>query len=548
MSEIVNIYSNKEVRDLLESGVDKLVNAVKVTMGAGGKNVLIEKPFFTPIITKDGVTVAKSITLENKIENMGAQLIKDVAQKTADEVGDGTTTATVLAGAIFKKSLSYINSGYNAIKIKRYIDMYIKQVINKLDEMAIPVDDLEKIKNVALISANGDDEIANAITQATDVVGNDGVITVENSNSFNTYVEYTEGLQFDGGYVSPYFVNNPKKLETVFENPYLLVINGSVNNFDDIQDVLIRSLSNNRPIVILANDFSNEVINKSIQNRIHKNLKICLVRLPFYGEERKEFAKDISLICNGSYIDTDLGESIQENLFQNLMDVDKIIVTKNTTTVIKNDENQNNEKINERIEEIKLKLQESHSPVEQNTLRERLTKLSGSVAIIKVGGSSEVEVQEKKDRIDDALHATKASIKEGVVIGGGYALLKCSYDLKCIEDKTKENLAAYDIIRKSLLEPAIQILSNAGLDEIYIYDPQITAMNNLGVNINVLCEDDNGNNEKSYKNRINDLLQQGVIDPLLVEKTALLNASSVAGLLLTTDCGISLKKSEEEIM
>lgn len=538
MAEVVDISRSDNVRDLILSGVESLVDSVKVTMGAGGRNVLIEKPFFTPILTKDGVTVAKSVTLENKFENMGAQLIKDVAQKTADEVGDGTTTATVLAGAIFKNSLPYVKSGYNPVKIKRYIDQYVKTILSSLQSLSVPVDNLESINNVAKISANGDIEIAQAITDAMDVVGTDGVITVENSNSFNTFVEYTEGVQFDCGYVSPYFINNPKKLETTFKSPMLLMINGVVNNFEDISNVLIQSINKNKPIVIFANDFSNDVINKTVQNRLQRNLQICLVRLPYYGEERKGFLEDLSILCDGSFIDLDMGDSLEEQSLNHLTYIDEITISKNNTTIIKKDINQ--DKISERIEYINAQLNDSKSPVEQNTLRDRISKLSGSVAIIRVGGSSEVEVQEKKDRIDDALHATKASIKEGVVPGGGCALLKCIANLKLENDTEKENLAAYQILTQSLNQPAKQIISNAGLPEKLIYNDKILKMDNMGFDVSKFCDF-----EDDY---IKDLISVGIIDPLLVEKTALLNAVSVAGLLMTTECGIALKKKEDELM
>ena len=538
MVEVVDISRSDEVRDLILKGVNELVDSVKVTMGAGGRNVLIEKPFFTPILTKDGVTVAKSIALENKFENMGAQLIKDVAQKTADEVGDGTTTATVLAGAIFKNSLPYVKSGYNPVKIKRYLDHYINNVLESLKSLSVPVNDLESIYNVANISANGDIEIAQAITEAMDVVGTEGVITVENSNSFNTFVEYTEGMQFDCGYVSPYFINNPKKLETIFKTPSILLISGSVNNFDEISESLIWSLNNNKPLVIFANDFSNDVINKVVQNRLQRNLQVCLVRLPYYGEERRGFVEDLSVLCKCSFVDTDMGDSIEEKGTSCLCAVDEISISKNNTTIIK--KQIDTEKVKERIEYINAQLNESKSPVEQNTLRDRISKLSGSVAIIRVGGSSEVEVQEKKDRIDDALHATKASIEEGVVPGGGCALLKCMYNLSLIDDAEKENLAAYQILQQSLCAPVKQIINNAGLPEKLAYNDKILNMDNMGIDVSKFC-----NNENDY---IKDLISSGIMDPLLVEKTALLNAISVAGLLITTECGIALKKKEDELM
>lgn len=533
MSEIVDIVRSNDVRNLLTQGVNKLVDSVKITMGAGGKNVLIEKPFSNPILTKDGVTVAKSINLENKFENMGAQLIKQAAQKTADEVGDGTTTSTVLAGSIFNNSLIFVNSGYNPIKIKRWLDLYVSRVVDILNSMAKPVNDFDKIYHVAKISCNGDEEIAKSISNAMEIVGEDGVITVENSNSFETKVEYTEGLQFDCGYASPYFVNNPKKLETHFDSPYILLINGIINDFSDIEEVLIKSLKNNKPILILANDFSNEVINKSIQNRLHNNLKICLVRLPYYAENRLDFIEDLSTIFNCQYINTDLGEKINDRANECLTVIDKVIVGKNNTTLIKQD--QNRDEIKSRIEQIKLKLSQSNSPVEQNILRERLSKLSGSVAIIKVGGLSEVEVQEKKDRIDDALHATKASIKEGIVIGGGYALFRCVDKLTLFDNTDRENLAAFNIMKETLKAPVKQILENAGYhaEEILYLD-------------DIKSNDESGFNVAS--GNICNLFDEGIIDPVLVETTALLNAASVAGMLITTNCGIALQKKEDELM
>ncbi len=543
MVELVDIEKGKEARELILNGVKKLVDSVSCTMGAAGRNVLIEKPFAKPILTKDGVSVAKPIYLENKFENMGAQLVKEVAQKTVDEVGDGTTTATVLTGALYENSIEYCNKGFNPVKIKRGIESYKHELISYLEENKKTINSREDIFNVANISANGDNEIADVITEAIDITGVDGVVTVENSSTTLTNIEYTEGLQFDCGYVSPYFINNQKKLNFEAENCYLLIISGHVYTFDELADPLTLALQNNKPIVIIANDFSQDVINTLVKNRLQQNLKVCAVRLPYYGEEREEFAEDLSIALSCPYLNTNMKETIRDNSLSKLTDgdnnyilIDKITVDKNTITFI--NENKNQADLDNRIEYIKSKLNNSKSPVEQNTLRDRLSKLTGSVAIIKVGGASEIEVQEKKDRIDDALHATKASIKEGVVIGGGMALLKAVNRLvKNHRDETdREKIVAMDILKKSLIKPATTILSNAGYDSDLLFDNEIIENNNIGYDVS-----------NSVIQKV-DMFEQGIIDPILVTKTALSNSISVAGLLMTTETAIALKNQENDIV
>ena len=455
-----------------------------------------------------------------------------------------TTTATVLTGAIYENSIDYCNKGYNPVKIKRNIESYQQEIIEYLESNKKSIDSKEDIFNVANISANGDTEIANVITEAIDITGVDGIITVENSPTTNTTIEYTEGLQFNNGYVSPYFINNQKKLQFEYDNCLLLIISGHVYTFDELSEPLNFALNQNKPIVIIANDYSQDVINALVTNRLKQNLKVCAVRLPYYGEDRQEFAEDLSIALGCSYVNTNLKETIRDNSLSKLFDknnkpifIKKITVDKNNITFI--NDNVDNEAVKERIEYIKSKMEASNSPIEQNTLRDRISKLIGSVAIIRVGGSSEIEVQEKKDRIDDALHATKASIKEGVVIGGGLALLK-SVNLLCEKHKNetdKDKKAALDIIRKSLYKPATIILSNAGYDDLsLLYDNEIASFNNIGYNVasNIL--------EKV------DMFEAGIIDPILVTKTALINSISVAGLLMTTESAIALKKQENEIM
>lgn len=455
-----------------------------------------------------------------------------------------TTTATVLTGAIYENSIDYCNKGYNPVKIKRNIESYQQEIIEYLESNKKNIENKEDIFNVANISANGDTEIANVITEAIDITGVDGIITVENSPTTNTTIEYTEGLQFNNGYVSPYFINNQKKLQFEYENCLLLIISGHVYTFDELSEPLNFALNQNKPIVIIANDYSQDVINALVTNRLKQNLKVCAVRLPYYGEDRQEFAEDLSIALGCSYVNTNLKETIRDNSLSKLFDsnnkpilIKKVTVDKNNITFI--NDNVNNEAIEARINYIKSKLEASNSPIEQNTLRDRISKLVGSVAIIRVGGSSEIEVQEKKDRIDDALHATKASIKEGVVIGGGLALLK-AVNLLCEKHKNetdKDKKAALDIIRKSLYKPATIILSNAGYDDLsLLYDNEIASFNNIGYNVasNIL--------EKV------DMFEAGIIDPILVTKTALINSISVAGLLMTTESAIALKKQENEIM
>lgn len=543
MVELVDIEKGKEARELILNGVKKLVDSVSCTMGAAGRNVLIEKPFAKPILTKDGVSVAKPIYLENKFENMGAQLVKEVAQKTVDEVGDGTTTATVLTGALYENSIEYCNKGFNPVKIKRGIENYKNELISYLEENKKTINNREDIFNVANISANGDKEIADVITEAIDITGVDGVVTVENSTTTSTNIEYTEGLQFDCGYISPYFINNQKKINFEAENCYLLIISGHVYTFDELADPLTLALQNNKPIVIIANDFSQDVINTLVKNRLQQNLKVCAVRLPYYGEERAEFAEDLSIALGCPYLNTNMKETIRDHSLSKLTDgdgnyilIDKITVDKNSITFI--NENKNQIDLDNRIEYIKSKLNNSQSPVEQNTLRDRLSKLTGSVAIIKVGGSSEIEVQEKKDRIDDALHATKASIKEGVVIGGGMALLKAVNRLvkNHTDENDREKIVAIDILKKSLIKPATTILSNAGYDNDLLFDTDIIENNSIGYDVS-------GSTIQKV-----DMFEQGIIDPILVTKTALSNSISVAGLLMTTETAIALKNQENDIV
>lgn len=545
MVELVDIEKGQEARKLVLSGVKQLVDSVSCTMGAGGRNVLIEKPFATPVLTKDGVSVAKPIYLENKFENMGAQLVKSVAQKTVDEVGDGTTTATVLTGAIYENSIEYCNKGYNPVKIKRNIELYQNDIIEYLDKSKREVTTKEDIFNVANISANGDKEIANVITEAIDVTGVDGIVTVENSSTTDTHIEYTEGLQFNSGYVSPYFINDQKKLSFTAENCYLLIISGHVYTFDELAEPLTLALNENKPIVIIANDFSQDVINTLVKNRIQQNLKVCAVRLPYYGEERAEFAEDLSIALNCNYVNTNMKETVRDDSFSKLKDgngkdilIKKITIDKNNITFI--NDNQNQEELENRINYIKSKLADSKSPVEQNTLRDRISKLTGSVAIIRVGGSSEIEVQEKKDRIDDALHATKASIKEGVVVGGGMALLKASRYLSNLNttETDKDKLAALNILKKSLSKPATIILSNAGYDDPTLLSEAdiLNELTTTGYDVSL-----------SHLEKV-DMFESGIIDPVLVTKTALKNAISVAGLLMTTETAIALKHQENDII
>lgn len=545
MVELVEIEKGQEARKLVLSGVKQLVDSVSCTMGAGGRNVLIEKPFTTPVLTKDGVSVAKPIYLENKFENMGAQLVKSVAQKTVEEAGDGTSTSVVLTGAIYENSIEYCNKGYNPVKIKRNIESYQNDIIEYLDKSKREVVTKEDIFNVANISANGDKEIANVITEAIDVTGVDGIITVENSSTNDTHIEYTEGLQFNSGFVSPYFINDQKKLSFTAENCYLLIISGHVYTFDELAEPLTLALNENKPIVIIANDFSQDVINTLVKNRIQQNLKVCAVRLPYYGEERAEFAEDLSIALNCNYVNTNMKETVRDDSFSKLKDskgkdilIKKITVDKNNITFI--NDNQNQEELENRINYIKAKLADSKSPVEQNTLRDRISKLTGSVAIIRVGGSSEVEVQEKKDRIDDALHAAKASIKEGVVIGGGMALLKASIYLSNLNMKEtdKDKLAALNILKKSLIKPASTILSNAGYDDFNLLTDSeiINELNTIGYDVSL-----------SHLEKV-DMFANGIIDPVLVTKTALKNAISVAGLLMTTETAIALKNQENDII
>jgi len=522
------IFYSDAARNALYSGVTKLADAVRVTMGPKGRNVLIQKSFGAPHITKDGVSVAKEIELKDPVENMGAQLVKEVANKTADAAGDGTTTATVLAHAIFKEGLRYVTSGANPVAIKRGMDKAVAEIVNELKKIAKSVKDKKETAQVATISANSDEAVGNLIADAMEKVGKDGVITVEEAKGIVDELNVVEGMQFDRGYLSPYFVTNPDKMEAVIENPYILLYEKKVANMKELLPILEKVVKTNRPLVIVAEDVEGEALATLVVNKLRGVLNIAAVKAPGFGDRRKAMLEDIAILTGGQVISEELGQKIEDAELATLGQAAKVIIDKDNTTIV--DGKGDKAAVEGRIKQIKAQIETTTSDYDKEKLQERLAKLSGGIAVIKVGAPTEMEMKEKKDRVDDALSATKAAVEEGIVIGGGSALIRAAAAAK-IDLCGDEKLGA-DIIMKAIKAPIKQIAENAGFDGGVVVNAVETSKDaNVGFN--------------AASGEYVDMFSAGIIDPVKVVRVALQNAVSVSSLLLTTEATISEIKEDK---
>ena len=516
------IYFSDKARSGLFIGVSKLADAVKVTMGPRGRNVLIQKAYGAPHITKDGVSVAREIELEDSLENMGAQLVKEVASNTADEAGDGTTTATVLAHSIFKEGLRNITAGANPIEVKRGMDKATTAIISELKAMSQEVKDKKEIAQVATISANSDETIGNLIAEAMEHVGKDGVITVEEAKGIEDELEVVEGMQFDRGYISPYFVTNTEKMTCELDNPLILLTDSKITSLKDLVPVLEQIQKTGRPLLIIADDIEGEALSTLVLNKLKGVLNITAVKAPGFGDRKKAMLNDIAILTGATLITSELGLTIEKTTLAELGQCSKIVIDKDNTVVV--DGKGSKEAVEARVAEIKIQVENTTSEYDKEKLQERLAKLAGGVAVIKVGAATETEMKEKKDRVDDALSATKAAVDEGIIIGGGSALIKAGSKVKL--DLIDDQLAGAEIILRAIQAPMKQIAINAGYD--------------AGVVVNKVMESENENFGFNAANgEYVDMLEAGIIDPLKVARVALLNATSVSSLLLTTEATIS---------
>jgi len=518
-----------DARDLLKKGVDELANAVKVTLGPKGRNVIIEKKFGAPQITKDGVTVAKEIELNDAFQNMGAQLVKEVASKTNDDAGDGTTTATVLAQSIIGVGLKNVTAGANPMDLKRGIDKAVAAVVADLKSQSQAVgDDFGKIENVAKISANGDETIGKLIAEAMQKVKTEGVITVEEAKGTETYVDVVEGMQFDRGYISPYFVTNTEKMEAEMENPQILIYDKKISALKEMLPILEQSVQTGRPLLIIAEDIDSEALATLVVNRLRGSLKICAVKAPGFGDRRKEMLEDIAVLTGGVVISEEKGLKLESATLDMLGRAEKITVNKDNTVIVNGSGNK--ESIAARVGQIKAQIESTTSDYDREKLQERLAKLAGGVAVLYVGAASEVEMKEKKDRVDDALSATRAAIEEGTVPGGGIAYIRAIAALENLKGENEDETTGIEIIKRAIEEPLRQIVENAGKEGAVIVQKVKEGKADFGYN--------------ARKDVYENLYAAGVIDPAKVTRVALENAASIAGMFLTTECVIAEKKEE----
>ena len=522
-----------DAREMLKQGVDQLANAVKVTLGPKGRNVVIEKKFGAPQITKDGVTVAKEVELENRFENTGAQLVKSVASKTGDDAGDGTTTATILTQAIVNEGLKNVTAGANPMDLKRGIDKAVKAVVAYIKENAEIVDDnYDKIEQVATVSANNDPEIGKLIADAMRKVSKDGVITIEESKSRDTYINVVEGMQFDRGYLSGYFVTDSDKMECVMENPYILIYDKKISNIKDFLPILQPAAESGRPLLVIAEDVDSEALTTLVVNRLRGGLKICAVKAPGFGDRRKAMLEDIAVLTGGVVISEEKGLKLEQATLEMLGTCDKVTVSKDNTTIVNGAGEKEN--IADRIAQIKNEIANTTSTYDKEKLQERLAKMSGGVAVLYVGANSEVEMKEKKDRVDDALCATRAAIEEGVVVGGGTTYIRSLCVLKDIKGENADEQTGINIVERAIEEPLRQIVRNAGSEGAVVVQKVREGEGDFGYN--------------ARKDVYEDLRVAGVIDPAKVARVALENAASIAGMFLTTECLIVDKPEEKPQM
>lgn len=523
-----NITFSEDARQAILRGVDKLADAVKVTLGPKGRNVVIEKKFGSPLITKDGVTVAKEVELADPLENIGAQMVKEVASKTNDVAGDGTTTATVLAQHIYRDGMKNVVAGANPMEIKRGIDKAVEAVVAGLKQMSKPVSTNKEIQQIGAISANNDNEIGQIIAQAMDKVGKDGVITIEENKSMETVLDVVEGMQFDRGYLSPYFVNNPDTMEAVVENPYIIIHEKKIGNMKDILPILEKLAKANAPFVIVAEDVEGEALATLVLNKLRGTLNCVAVKAPGFGDRRKEMLKDLAVLTGGQVITDDLGIKLENIELTDLGRAKKIVIDKDNTTIVEGAGKP--EDIKGRVNQIKKQIEDTTSDYDREKLQERLAKLIGGVAVIKVGAATETEMKEKKHRVEDALAATKAAVEEGIVPGGGVALLRCVDSLKNVKVSAEQHVGV-DIIRRALEYPLRQIVENAGIESSVIVN-NIKRSKNINYGFN------------AYSEKYEDMVVAGVIDPTKVTRSALQNAASVAGLMITTEAVITEAKEK----
>ncbi len=531
------IRYNADARAKLLAGVDALANAVKVTLGPRGRNVAIEKKFGAPLVTKDGVTVAKEITLKDPLENLGAQMVKEVASKTADVAGDGTTTATLLAQAIFREGLKSVTAGANAMEIKRGIDEAVKVVVEELKKLSRPITSSKEIAQVATLSANGDEEIGKLIADAMEKVGKDGVITVEESRNIETYLEVVEGMQFDRGYISPYFVTNPDKMVAELEDALILIHDKKISSMKDLLPILEQVVRINKPLLIIAEDVEGEALATLVVNKLRGTLKVVAVKAPGFGDRRKAMLEDIAILTGGTVISEEQGYKLEHATLDYLGKAKKITVDKDNTTIVGGQGNP--DQIKARVNQIKAQIETTTSDYDREKLQERLAKLSGGVAVLYVGAATEVAMKEKKARVEDALHATRAAVEEGIVPGGGVAYLRCIPALLPgkggINDQLLKGDTGYgvDIIRRALEEPLRQIAYNAGKEGAIIVEKVREGEGDYGWN--------------ARTEQFERLYESGVVDPTKVARTALENAASIASLLLTTECVVVEEPEEEKV-
>ncbi|WP_315520471.1 chaperonin GroEL [Hoylesella nanceiensis] len=526
------IKFNIDARDLLKRGVDQLADAVKVTLGPKGRNVVIEKKFGAPLITKDGVSVAKEIELEDKFENTGAQLVKSVASKTGDDAGDGTTTATILTQAIVTEGLKNVTAGANPMDLKRGIDKAVKTVVDYIKTNSEQVgDNYDKIEQVATVSANNDPEIGKLLADAMRKVSKDGVITIEESKSRETYINVVEGMQFDRGYLSGYFVTDSEKMECVMDNPYILIYDKKISNIKDFLPILQPAAETGRPLLVIAEDVDSEALTTLVVNRLRAGLKICAVKAPGFGDRRKAMLEDIAILTGGTVISEEKGLKLEQATLEMLGTAEKVTIDKENTTIVNGAGSK--ESIQDRVNQIKNEIASTTSSYDKEKLQERLAKLAGGVAVLYVGANSEVEMKEKKDRVDDAFYATRAAIEEGVVAGGGSTYIHALDALKELKGDNQDEQTGINIVERAIEEPLRQIVANAGGEGAVVVQKVREGKNDFGYN--------------ARTDVYEDLRKAGVIDPAKVSRVALENAASIAGMFLTTEC-IIVDKPEDNAM
>ncbi len=519
------IFFDVKAREKLARGVDKLANAVKVTLGPKGRNVALEKSFGAPVITKDGVTVAKEIELDDKFENMGAQLVKEVASKTSDAAGDGTTTATILAQSVYHEGIKLVAAGRNPMAIKRGIDKGVEALITELANLAKPTRDQKEIAQIGTISANSDATIGNLIAEAMSKVGKEGVITVEEAKGLETTMDVVEGMRFDRGYLSPYFVTNAEKMICEMDNPYILCTEKKISSMKDMLPVLEQVAKVNRPLMLIAEDVEGEALATLVVNKLRGALQVVAVKAPGFGDRRKAMLQDIAVLTGGQVASDDTGTKLENMTLADLGTAKRVVVDKDNTTIV--DGAGKSEDIKARVKQIRAQIEDSTSDYDREKLQERLAKLVGGVAVVHVGAATEVEMKEKKDRVEDALNATRAAVEEGIVPGGGTALIRVSKVLNDIKPADDDELAGVNIIRRAIEEPLRQIAHNAGFEGSIVVEKVRAGKDGFGFN--------------AATGEYEDLIKAGVIDPKKVTRTALQNAASVASLLLTTECAIAEK-------